>query len=101
MGEIKKMYRLVGADGKQYLSDTPGEYGGNKETGVYGRMDCSAALNALKREDKEHYIQNRVFFKDEATALAAGFRPCGRCLREKYKQYKEDPEKYKAQFGME
>lgn len=83
MAEVKK-YKLLGADGNIYESEVPGEYGGNRETGVYGRMDCSAALNALKRPDKDHYIQNRVFFKDEVTALTAGFRPCGRCLREKW-----------------
>ena len=97
----KKMYTLIGADGKPYLSEEKGEFGGNKETGVYGRMDCSAALRALSLDTRDHYIQNRVFFKDEATALAAGFRPCGRCLREKYKQYKADSGKYKALFGIE
>lgn len=96
-----KKYKLFGAEGIVYESEMPGEYGGNRETGVYGRMDCSAALNALKRPDRDHYIQNRVFFKDEATDLAAGFRPCGRCLREKYKQYMADPQTYKAQFGIE
>ena len=28
------------------------------------------------------------FFKDEATAIAAGYRPCGCCMREKYKRWK-------------
>lgn len=97
----KKMYTLIGTDGKPYLSEEKGELGGNRETRVYGMMNCSAALKALSLDTRDHYIKNRVFFKDEATALAAGFRPCGRCLREKYKQYKADPAKYKAQFGIE
>jgi methylphosphotriester-DNA--protein-cysteine methyltransferase len=41
-----------------------------------------------------------VFFADEKTALAAGYRPCGNCLREKYREYMDDPEKYKAKFGL-
>ncbi len=34
------------------------------------------------------YQKIRVFFKDEATAIAAGYRPCGCCMREKYKRWK-------------
>jgi hypothetical protein len=30
-----------------------------------------------------------LFFMDEATALAAGHRPCAECQRERYLQYKE------------
>ena len=30
------------------------------------------------------YVQHRVFFADEATAIAAGYRPCGTCLRAEY-----------------
>ena len=97
----KKMYKLLGADGKTYLSEEKGEYGGNRETHVYGSLtDCPAARRALSMETRDHYIKNRVFFKDEATALAAGFRPCGSCQREKYKHYKADPAGYKAQFGV-
>ena len=94
------MFKLIGADGNPYFSEEKGTLGGNRETGVYGKMDCSAALRALNMDSRDHYIKNRVFFKDEATALAAGFRPCGRCLREQYKQYKENPEEYKARFGL-
>ena len=46
------------------------------------------------------YEEHRVFFADEKTALAAGYRPCGNCLREQYTQYKANPEQYKAQFGI-
>lgn len=96
----KKMFTLIGADGKPYLSEEKGALGGNRETRVYGLMDCPAARRALSLETRDHYIKNRVFFKDETTALAAGFRPCGSCQREKYKQYKADPIAYKARFGV-
>jgi methylphosphotriester-DNA--protein-cysteine methyltransferase len=33
------------------------------------------------------YVRNRVFFADEDTAIAAGFRPCAVCLPEKYRPY--------------
>ena len=85
-----KLYRLIGPDGKEYLSPEKGQYGGHTGTKVYGRMDCPAAMRALNGPLRDVYIQHRVFFKDEATALAAGFRPCGACLREKYKQWKAE-----------
>lgn len=54
--------------------------GGYKKGKIYGLLTCSSG----KRMKKE----NRVFFKDEAEALAAGYRPCGHCMPEKYKQWK-------------
>jgi AraC family transcriptional regulator, regulatory protein of adaptative response / DNA-3-methyladenine glycosylase II len=33
-------------------------------------------------------VRHRVFFADEATALAAGYRPCGHCLRDRYAAWK-------------
>lgn len=88
MAENNKLYTLIGRDGKPFLSSEKGEFGGNRSTKVYGRMDCPAALRALSLDSRDVYIKNRVFFPDEATALAAGFRPCGTCLRERYKQWK-------------
>ncbi len=95
--EVKK-YKLLGADGKVYLSDTPGTYGGNGKLKIYGRLDCPSALSTIRRFPGS-YEKSRVFFADEKTALAAGFRPCGNCLREKYKEYMADPEKYREKFG--
>lgn len=85
------------SNGNFYESEIPGQYGGNKKLKIYGRLDCPSALSTIKRFPGS-YEKSRVFFADEKTALAAGYRPCGNCLREKYKQYKTDPEKYKAQF---
>ena len=85
------------SNGNFYESEIPGQYGGNKKLKIYGRLDCPSALSAIKRFPGS-YEKSRVFFADEKTALAAGYRPCGNCLREKYKQYKADPEKYKSQF---
>lgn len=81
----QKTYTLLGADRKPYESATPGRFGGHSGGRIYGRMDCPAALRAIA---KGGYVKNRVFFADEATALAAGFRPCGACLPEKYAAWK-------------
>ncbi len=94
-----KTYKLLGADGKIYESETPGEYGGNGKLKVYGRLDCPSALSAIKRFPGS-YEKSRVFFADEKTALAAGYRPCGNCLREKYREYMADPDAYRAKIGL-
>ncbi len=82
-GKMAKTYRLIGADGRNYESQTKGLFGGNKRARIYGRLDCPSALRAIKRG--RTYQQHRVFFADEASAIAAGFRPCGACMRGLYK----------------
>lgn len=79
-------YTLIGADGRPYASDTPGTLGGYRPNRIYGRLDCRSALRAIARGG---YKTHRVFFADEATAIAAGYRPCAVCLREKYNAWKE------------
>lgn len=94
-----KMYKLIAPDGNEYLSKTPGTFGGNKKLKIYGRLDCPTALSAIKRYPGS-YEKSRVFFEDEKTALAAGYRPCGNCLREKYREYMDNPESYRKKFGL-
>ena len=94
-----KQYKLLGPDGKQYLSETPGTLGGNGKLKIYGRLDCPSALSTIRRFPGS-YEKSRVCFADERTALAAGFRPCGNCLREKYREYMADPEAYRKKFGL-
>src|SRR3954468_15441568 len=79
-------YTLTGADGRPYDSATPGEYGGHRRERGYGRLDCPAALSAIARGG---YVRHRVFFADEPTAVAAGYRPCGRCLPERYAAWRD------------
>jgi len=86
---MAKQYRLVGPDGATYWSDEKGEFGGhrhnNKLYWVYGRMDCPAALNAIA---KGGYVADRVFFRNEADAIGACFRPCHSCMPARYKEWK-------------
>jgi methylphosphotriester-DNA--protein-cysteine methyltransferase len=76
-----KLYRLLGPAGREVLSSRPGTLGGHRRTKVYGRLDCPSALRWIARG---HYVRHRVFFADEATAIAAGYRPCANCLPERY-----------------
>lgn len=81
------MYKLIGPDGKTYLSQEKGTLGGHKKLKIYGRLDCPSALRHIA---KGNYVQHRVFFPDERTALAAGYRPCGVCMKEHYQLWKEN-----------
>jgi hypothetical protein len=81
----KKQYTLIGPDGRPYGSDRPGTYGGHGGGKLYGRLDCPSALRAIVRGG---YVAHRVFFADEETAIAAGYRPCGVCLPDQYAAWK-------------
>jgi methylphosphotriester-DNA--protein-cysteine methyltransferase len=80
------MYTLIGRDGKPYRSPIPGTLGGHRRNKVYGRLDCAGALRWIA---KGKYVRHRVFFADEATAVAAGYRPCARCMPDRYRTWKE------------
>lgn len=82
-----RKYTLLGPDGVPYESTTPGLLGGHSRQKVYGRLDCPVALSFLRRGYPPRF---RVFFADEATAIAAGYRPCGACLRDKYRAWKSN-----------
>ena len=81
-----KLYRLVGADGVEFISRVPGTLGGHRRNRIYGRLDCPSALRWLA---KGHLVRHRVFFESEETAIAAGYRPCAVCLPEKYRAWKD------------
>ncbi|MBV7485178.1 Ada metal-binding domain-containing protein [Bordetella sp. BOR01] len=78
-------WTLIGADGRPHASPRPGTLGGHRGTRIYGRLDCRAARQALARGG---YVKYRVFFADEATAVAAGYRPCAVCMPGAYAAWK-------------
>lgn len=80
--EAVKRYRLLEADGSFRESLVPGAFGGNQRSRIYGRMDCPSALRALPG-----YARWRVFFADEAAAVATGYRPCGTCMPGQYRAW--------------
>lgn len=82
---VVREYVLLGADGRPYPSGTPGAVGGHRRMKIYGRLDCPAALRALARGG---YVTHRVFFADESTAVAAGYRPCAVCSSDAYRRWR-------------
>lgn len=82
-----KEYKLIDSKNKEVISKVPGTLGGNKRLKIYGRLDCPSAL---KHINNGNYINHRVFFSNEATAIEAGYRPCGICMKKEYKKWKEN-----------
>lgn len=80
------MYKLRDENNKEYHSSEKGSLGGHKKLKIYGRLDCPSALMYIA---KGQYVKYRVFFKDEETAIKAGYRPCARCMPEEYKVWKQ------------
>ncbi|HYK68228.1 MAG TPA: Ada metal-binding domain-containing protein [Streptosporangiaceae bacterium] len=78
-------YVLLDSEGRPYISAVKGRWGGHRRTRIYGQLDCRSALSAIARGG---YAQHRVFFADEAIAIAAGYRPCGICCKTRYQAWK-------------
>jgi methylphosphotriester-DNA--protein-cysteine methyltransferase len=82
---MKKTYLLLDGRNSQVVSDRPGTLGGHRKLRIYGRLNCASALRYLA---KGQYAQHRVFFIDESTARAAGYRPCARCMPSQHAVWK-------------
>ncbi|MBM9500902.1 hypothetical protein JWG44_11640 [Leptospira sp. 201903071] len=55
-------------------------FGGNLRLRIYGKLNCSSGKRMKK--------VNRVFFSSKTSAEKNGFRPCGNCLKEDYRIWK-------------
>jgi hypothetical protein len=93
-----RRYTLLDANRIPYRSEVPGTLGGHRGNRIYGTLDCPGALRWIARG---HYVRQRVFFLDEATAIAAGYRPCHTCLRGRYREWKTDPVAFARRYGSE
>ncbi|WP_291351441.1 Ada metal-binding domain-containing protein [Desulfosporosinus sp.] len=80
-----KTYSLLDANGTPYKSEHKGTIGGHRKLKIYGRLDCPSALSYIA---KGQYIKHRVFFAEEQTAIAAGYRPCAKCMPSEYVKWK-------------
>ncbi len=54
-------------------------YGGNRKQKIYGAL-TSKSGKRMKR-------QNRVFFENRKDAINNGYRPCGNCMKEAYREW--------------
>jgi hypothetical protein len=83
--QLAVSWTLTGPDGALYQSERPGALGGHRRSKLYGRLDCRSARQALARGG---YARHRVYFLEEPTAQAAGYRPCAVCLPAQYAAWK-------------
>jgi methylphosphotriester-DNA--protein-cysteine methyltransferase len=90
---VSKLYTLRDRHDRPYRSPEKGLLGGHARTKVYGTMDCPVALSLLRRG---FVPRHRVFFADEETAIAAGYRPCGACMRHRYAEWKSDASAWRS-----
>ena len=80
-------YFLTDEYGAQYLSTIPGEIGGHKKLKIYGKMDCPSAKRYIA---DNKYVQHRIFFANENVAKTAGYRPCAKCMKKEYDEWKRN-----------
>ncbi len=85
-----KLYKLLDADGVIREYPNKGTFGGYRKgkTRLYGRLDCKSAKRFIAMG---HYVKYRVFFADERSAIAAGHRPCGKCMPAEHAAWKSLP----------
>ena len=55
-------------------------FGGNRKLKIYGTLHCASGRRMNRG--------NRVFFLSEKEAIENGYRPCGHCMKEQYKNWK-------------
>ncbi|TXN37365.1 metal-binding protein [Flagellimonas hymeniacidonis] len=58
------------------------QWAGNKNLKIYGTLSCKSG--------KRLKVENRVFFCSDKDAIKEGYRPCGHCMREEYKVWKNN-----------
>ncbi len=75
----------VAPDGQFFATSARGMFMGNR-TSPPRWLVCDLHF---KRELKEPRQYTKLFFLDEAVALAAGHRPCNTCRRDRYQAYLE------------
>ena len=78
-------YTLLGADRRPTAARPPARSAGTAAARSTAGSTARAALRAIAAGG---YVAHRVFFADEPTAVAAGYRPCAVCLPQAYRTWK-------------
>lgn len=74
---------LMGNRGCLHDDDQKIRYNSKRDAWV----TCLLSFKERRRELMQPGLYTELFFLDEATALAAGHRPCAECRRERYKEF--------------
>lgn len=65
-------------------------FGGHAKLRIYGRLDC--------RSGKRMRMEHRVFFASEREARQLGFRPCGHCMPDAYREWINGKNRVEARY---
>ncbi|RYE19046.1 MAG: metal-binding protein [Sphingobacteriales bacterium] len=65
---------------KEFINTGEIQLAGNSKLHIYGTLTCSSG--------RRMKVANRVFFRSVHEAEETGYRPCGHCMREAYKEWK-------------
>jgi hypothetical protein len=52
-----KKYTLLGADGRPYLSETPGKFVGHRTDKIYGRLTPAVAVRSLRQSQRTQALR--------------------------------------------
>ena len=55
-------------------------FAGNRKLKIYGFLHCASGMRMMK--------VNRVFFNSVSEAVILGYRPCGHCMPDAYRIWK-------------
>ena len=80
---VREMIRHADIDRaklQQLIGSGEIRFGGNGRLKIYGTLKCISGKRLMR--------STRVFFADETEAITLGYRPCGHCMREKYKAWR-------------
>lgn len=64
---------------REKISNRSIQFAGHRKLKIYGTLDCASG--------KRMHRGNRVFFTSADEAIQLGFRPCGHCMKEAYRQW--------------
>lgn len=66
---------------KQLIKNKEIQYAGWLKGKIFGHLKCTSGKMKMSRE-------TRVFFKSIEEAESHGFRPCAKCMKKAYNQWK-------------
>ncbi len=58
------------------------KFGGNNNLKIYGTLNCKSGFRMIR--------ENRVFFSSIEKANEYNFRPCGNCMKDAYKKWRNE-----------
>jgi len=78
--DIKVYQNLSPIEFKRLMRAGTIRFAGNRKLKIYGQLRCASGKRMKK--------SNQVFFSSVEEAVSLGFRPCGRCMHQRYIEWR-------------